>query len=70
MKERVKVFTYTSGTGAAVIQSSLEDHINEWLAGVHGRIVRITQSESERPKRSQTDTVLSVRRGCCVYLPV
>jgi len=29
MKECVKVFTYTSGTGSTVIETSLEDHINE-----------------------------------------
>ena len=63
MKERVKVFTYTSGTGSTVIQTSLEDHINEWLAGVRGRIVRITQSESERPKAGPHVTV------CVWYVP-
>ena len=63
MKERVKVFTYTSGTGATVIQTALEDHINEWLAGVHGRIVRVTQSESERPKAGPHVTL------CVWYLP-
>ena len=64
MKERVKVFTYTSGTGATVIQTSLEDHLNEWLASVNGQIVHITQSESERPKAGPHVTV------CVWYVPV
>jgi len=63
MKERVKVFTYTSGTGSTVIQPSLEDHINAWFADVRGRIVNITQSESERPKAGPHVTI------CIWYVP-
>ena len=63
MQERVKIFTYTSGTGATVIQTTLEDHINEWLAGTRGRLVRVTQSESERPKAGPHVTV------CVWYVP-
>ena len=48
MHERVRVFTYSSGTGATVIESKLEDDLNAWLAQAHGRISHITQSESER----------------------
>ena len=48
MRERVKVFTYVSGTGSTVIESSLEDHINQWLKSVDGEVRVITQSESER----------------------
>jgi hypothetical protein len=48
MQERVKVFTYLSGHGATVIGPPLEDAINQWLAGSEGRLVRVTQSESER----------------------
>ena len=48
MRERVKVFTYISGTGSTVIETTLEDHLNEWLASVEGEIVKVTQSESER----------------------
>lgn len=48
MRERVKVFTHTSGTGATVIESPLEDHINEWLERADGQITHVTQSESER----------------------
>jgi hypothetical protein len=48
MQERVKVFTYSSGTGSTLIESTLEDHLNEWLRKTRGRITSITQSESER----------------------
>lgn len=48
MIERVKVFTYTSGTGSTLIESSLEDHINEWMSRVPGKLLRVSQSESER----------------------
>lgn len=48
MHERVKVFTYISGTGATVIESPFEDQLNRWLESVDGEIVKITQSESER----------------------
>ncbi|QDU38764.1 hypothetical protein Mal4_30940 [Maioricimonas rarisocia] len=48
MNERVKVFTYSSGTGSTVIETSLEEHINEWLEHTDGEVVRVTQSESER----------------------
>jgi hypothetical protein len=48
MQERVKVFTYRSDIGASLIESELEDHINEWLQRTGGELVTITQSESER----------------------
>lgn len=48
MKERVKVFTYVSGTGSTVIGTALEEHINEWLETVDGQLLRVSQSESER----------------------
>jgi len=48
MRERVKVFTYVSGTGATVVETTLEDHINEWLESVDGRLLSVSQSESER----------------------
>lgn len=63
MRERVKVFTYISGTGATVIESPLEEQINRWLQSVEGEIVRVTQSESERPKVGQHVTV------CVWYVP-
>ncbi|MGH7127450.1 MAG: hypothetical protein ACREJB_07940 [Planctomycetaceae bacterium] len=48
MDERVKIFTYRSGSGQTLIESTLEDNINEWLQQTGGEIVRVTQSESER----------------------
>ena len=63
MKERVKIFTFTSGTGATVIQTTVEDHINEWLAGAGGRIIHVSQSESERPGAGPHVTV------CVWYVP-
>lgn len=50
MKERVRIFTYSSGTGSTLIETTLEDHINEWLARIDGEIRFVTQSESERQK--------------------
>ncbi|MFQ5733274.1 MAG: hypothetical protein ACE5KM_15135 [Planctomycetaceae bacterium] len=63
MKERLKVFTFLSGTGATVITPALEDHVNEWLAASEGELVSITQSESERPGVGQHVTV------CVWYVP-
>jgi hypothetical protein len=57
MQARVKVFTYISGTGATVIESRLEDDINGWLAQSGGRIVDISQSESQRPSGGHHVTV-------------
>jgi hypothetical protein len=37
MRTRVKIFTYCSGTGSTLIETTLEDHINEWLRRVDGR---------------------------------
>lgn len=48
MNERVKIFTYTSGTGSTLIETTLEDHINEWLKAVPGKLLNVSQSESER----------------------
>ena len=62
MRERVKVFTYVSGTGATVVETTLEDHINEWLASVEGKLLNVTQSESER----QGTAHITV---CVWYLP-
>ena len=63
MKERIKMFTYVSGAGQTVIEPSLEDHVNEWLAGVDGKLVQVTQSESERPGVGHHVTV------CVWYVP-
>jgi hypothetical protein len=48
MQERVKVFTHVSGHGATLIESPLEDAINQWLGAAKGRLTHVTQSESER----------------------
>jgi len=48
MPRRVKIFTFISGTGATVIESPLEEQINDWLGSTESRIVSVTQSESER----------------------
>jgi hypothetical protein len=63
MKERVKVFTYISSHGATVLEPPLEDHINQWLASVNGRLVHLSQSESERPGVGQHVTI------CVWYTP-
>lgn len=48
MKERMKLFTFVTGHGEALIGSPLEDHINQWLTQLKGRVTRVTQSESDR----------------------
>lgn len=63
MRERVKLFTYISGTGATLIGSALEEQLNRWLEECNGDIVRVTQSESERNNVGQHVTV------CVWYIP-
>jgi hypothetical protein len=63
MKERVKVFTHLSGHGTTVLEPPLEDHINQWLRAANGKLVDVSQSESERPGVGQHLTV------CLWYLP-
>ena len=48
MKERVKMFTFISGHGETVVGAPHENHINEWLSTTKGRVMHISQSESER----------------------
>jgi len=48
MQERVKVFNFISGHGETVIESRLEDQVNQWLAELRGNVLRISQSESAR----------------------
>jgi len=62
MRERVKVFTYVSGTGATVVETPLEDHINEWLESVDARLLNVSQSESERNGTAHVTV-------CAWYLP-
>ena len=52
MQERVKVFTFVSGHGETMVEPRHEDHINQWLSTVKGRMVRVSQSESERAGRA------------------
>jgi hypothetical protein len=63
MQERVKIFTFVSGHGEALVRPAHEDHINEWLAATGGELVRVTQSESERPGTGHHVTV------CVWYVP-
>ena len=48
MQERVKLFTFVTGHGEALIEPH-EDQINHWLSRAKGRLTQISQSESERP---------------------
>ncbi|MBI3411199.1 MAG: hypothetical protein HY040_22930 [Planctomycetes bacterium] len=57
MQTRVKVFTFVSGHGETVIEPPHEDHLNQWLAGVNGQLVQVSQSESERPGMGHHVTV-------------
>ena len=63
MQERVKVFTFLSGHGETVIEPRHEDHINQWLSAIKGRLVQVSQSESERPGVGHHVTV------CIWYVP-
>jgi hypothetical protein len=63
MRERVKVFTHISGHGTTVLEPPLEEYINQWLKTANGKLVDVTQSESERPGVGQHLTV------CVWYLP-
>ena len=63
MKERVKVFSSVSGHGETVLEPPHEHHINEWLATTKGRLVHVTQSESERSGAGHHVTV------CVWYIP-
>ena len=63
MQERIKMFTFVSGHGETLVDPPHEDHLNDWLAGVDGEIVEITQSESERPGGGHHVTL------CVWYLP-
>jgi hypothetical protein len=49
MKERLKIFTFNTGHGETMVEPPHEEHINRWLASVQGRLVQVSQSESERP---------------------
>ena len=57
MRERVKLFTFVSGHGETIGGSPQEDHINQWLASVEGKVIQVSQSESERPGVGQHVTI-------------
>jgi hypothetical protein len=63
MPERVHVFTFMSGHGETLLGPPHEEHINQWLANTHGRLVRVTQSESERTGVGHHVTI------CVWYVP-
>jgi hypothetical protein len=63
MQERLKVFTHLSGHGTTVLEPPIEDLINQWLANTPGKLVRVTQSESERPGVGHHVTI------CLWYIP-
>jgi hypothetical protein len=63
MHERVKVFTFVSGHGETIIEPRHEEHINDWLAAVKGRLVNVSQSESERHGTGHHVTM------CVCYVP-
>jgi hypothetical protein len=48
MTERVRVFTFVSGHGETMVEPPHEERINQWLASAKGRLVHVSQSESER----------------------
>jgi hypothetical protein len=63
MQERVKIFTFVSGHGETVVEPPHEEHINQWLESMHGRLVCISQSESERAGAGHHITL------CVWYVP-
>ena len=63
MQERVKVFTFVSGHGETIVEPPHEDRINQWLSTVKGRVVQVSQSESERAAAGHHITV------CVWYVP-
>jgi hypothetical protein len=63
MQERVKIFTFLSGHGAALLDPPVEEQINRWLTDIKGTLVNVSQSESERTGAGQHVTV------CLWYIP-
>ncbi len=57
MEARLKLFTFVSGHGETHVDLPTEDHVNEWLATAKGKIVSVTQSESQRPGGGHQITV-------------
>ena len=63
MNERLKIFTFVSGHGETVIEPRHEEHINQWLESIKGRLVQVSQSESQRAGVGHHVTV------CIWYVP-
>lgn len=63
MQERVKILTFVSGHGETLVDPPHEDHVNQWLLQFKGRLVHVSQTESERTGSGQHATV------CIWYLP-
>ncbi len=63
MHEQVKIFTFVSGYGETIVDAPHEEHINQWLSTVKGRLVHVSQSESERPGTGHHVTL------CIWYVP-
>ena len=63
MNERVKVFTFVTGHGTTLLEPVVEDQINQWLTTMPGRLLRVSQSESERAGAGHHVTV------CVWYVP-
>ena len=61
--EQVKVFTFITGHGETVVDPPHEEHIIGWLSSAKGKLVRVTQSESERTGGGSHVTV------CIWYVP-
>jgi hypothetical protein len=64
MHERLKIFSFLSGHGETIVQPPHESHINEWLSRTQGKLLSVSQSESEHAGTGHHVTV------CIWYLPV
>jgi hypothetical protein len=63
MRERVKIFTFVSGHGETMVEPKHEEHINQWLSSIKGRLLNVSQSESVRSGAGHHVTV------CIWYVP-
>ena len=61
VQERIKIFTDITGTNPAVIESHLEDEINDWLSRTSGEILAVTQSEARDANRSHLTIAITYR---------
>ena len=63
MQDRVKIFTFVSGHGETIVEPPHEDHINQWLSTVKGRVAHVSQSQSGHAGAGHHVTV------CVWYVP-